>query len=45
MDYLIGGLSAAGAIFLYWTILALHDWIDMRGVRRIRRAAAKQSQR
>jgi hypothetical protein len=40
MDFVIGGVTAVIAIFGYWTILALYDWIDMRPARRLRRATA-----
>ena len=45
MNFVIGGVTAVVAISAYWAVLALYDWFDMRQARRIRRDAAKQSQR
>jgi hypothetical protein len=44
MNFILGGLTAVVAICGYWAVLALYDWIDTRRARRIRRAAAEQSQ-
>lgn len=45
MNFIIGGVTAVVAVSGYWALLALYDWIDTRHARRIRRDAARPSQR
>lgn len=41
MDFLMGGVAAVLAVFGYWTLIALWDWIDHRGARMIARRRPK----
>jgi hypothetical protein len=43
MGFIIGGFAAFIGICGYWAVVALFEWIDMRGARRLRRDTARQS--
>jgi hypothetical protein len=40
LGFIIGGFAAFVGICGYWALLALSEWFDTRGARRIRRKAS-----
>lgn len=39
MDFILGGVAGGAAVCAWLLALAVSDWFDMRGARRLQRAA------